>query len=91
MNASAVSVAFRLDVPRAGLSVTVRVRSSGDRWIASADFDGEREIGLGRNPGQALEAALASLGQQVARALMADLQLLAPSVELVRQQRAAGE
>jgi hypothetical protein len=69
------------------LTIEVRIRSFGERWIAVAEIAGEPEIGLGRNPREALQAALGSLGERLTRLILADRQLLAPSVEIARQQQ----
>jgi hypothetical protein len=82
-----VSVEFPLDANGLGLTIGVRIRSFGDRWMAVAEIDGEPEVGLGRTARQALEAALGSLGQRVTRSILADVQLLGPSVEIARQGR----
>jgi hypothetical protein len=87
MTQPAVNVEFRLDADGIGLTIDVRIRSFGDRWMAVAEIDGEPEVGLGRTARQALEASLGSLGQRVTRTILADLQLLAPSVEIARQER----
>ena len=63
---------LRLTAPAVHFWVDVRLRSWGDRWVAVADIAGEPELGLGRSARQALEGALASLGRQTARALLAD-------------------
>src|SRR5687767_10465577 len=49
---------------------------AGGRWLAVADIAGEREIGLGRSPREALTASLSSLGAQATTALLADPQLI---------------
>jgi hypothetical protein len=82
-----VSVQFRLGAA-SPLSVAVSLRSFGDRWMAVATLGGEQEIGLGRTAREALTASLASLGQPAVRALLGDLALLAPSVEIARQESA---
>ncbi len=47
--------------------------------MAVATIAGEPEVGLGHTAHQALEAALSSLGEKAALALMADPELLAVS------------
>ena len=85
----AVSVQFRLDAPGTGFAVNIHVRSFGERWMATAEIGGKPEVGIGRNARQALEASLATLGERVASACLQDLALLAPSIEIARQQRAS--
>jgi hypothetical protein len=85
-----VHVDFKLSASRLGFSVDVRLRSWADRWIAVAEIDGEPEIGLGRNARQALEGALASLGQRVSSAILSDPALLAASAEIPHQERSPG-
>jgi hypothetical protein len=84
----AVSVQFRLDAQGA-VSVDVRVRSVGERWMAVAEIGGKPEVGIGRSPRQALEASLASLGDRAVAACLQDLALLEPSVEIARQLRSS--
>jgi hypothetical protein len=85
-----VNVEFRLIASDFDFWVDVRLRSWGDRWMAVADIAGEPEIGLGRNARQALEGALASLGQRAASAFLADPALLAASADIARQERKPG-
>lgn len=82
-----VHVEFRLGAAGSVSAVEVSLRSFGDRWTAVATFGGHVEHGLGRSAREALSAALASLGQPAVRALLSDLALLAPSVEIARQER----
>jgi hypothetical protein len=84
-----VDVQFRLEAPALGFSAQIQIRSFGDRWMAVAEIAGEPQIGIGRNAREALEGALASLGQRVATACLLDPALLAPSAEIARQERSA--
>jgi hypothetical protein len=84
-----VSVQFRLGTAT-GPAVEVDIRSFGDRWVAVATIAGGLEHGLGRTAREALAGALASLGQSAVTSLLGDLALLAPSVEILRQERALG-
>ena len=77
---------FRLSAPELDLSVDVRLRSFGDRWIAAAEIAGDRELGLGSSAREALTAALASLGQAASEALLADPALFGPSAAVVAAQ-----
>lgn len=77
-------VRARLSAEGIGLEVEIRVRELDGRWLAVAEIDGEPEVGIGPTPREALAAALASLGQRAASALMADPQLLGVSVALRR-------
>ena len=79
-----VSVNTRLTAEGLGIEVNLRLRDLGGRWLAVATFDGEPEVGIGANPRAALTAALASLGERAATALMADPQLLAVSTAIRR-------
>ncbi len=93
MNASStlVRTQFTLSAPgRLDFSVRVRLGRFGDRWLAVAEIADEPEVGLGRTARQALEAALASLGEHAARALLADTALLAASVDILDQEQVAG-
>jgi hypothetical protein len=82
-----VSVEFRLGAAGSDSAVEVSLKSFGDRWTAVATIGGRLEHGLGRTARQALAAALSSLGQPAVGALLSDLALLAPSVEIARQER----
>lgn len=75
---------FRLSPPSHGVTVDVELRVSGDRWIAAATVGRSREVGIGSTAGQALAASLGALPDPVRRALLADLALLEPSVEVAR-------
>ena len=77
-----VSVQFRLAAASLDLSVDVGLRSFGDRWLAVAEIQGERELGLGATASQALVAALESVGSAARTELLADLALLGPSCEI---------
>ena len=85
---------FRLSAPELDLSVDVRLRSFGERWIAVAEIAGDRELGLGASAREALAAALTSLGEAATTALLADPALFGPSTaviaaENVRRQRSS--
>lgn len=84
-----VRTEFTLGAPGLDLPIEVRLGRFGDRWLAVVAIGGEPDVGLGATARLALEAALAPLGPRIARALLAHPALLAPSVELVRQERAA--
>jgi hypothetical protein len=86
MTQSEVDVQFRLGAPASVSAVEIRLRSSGDRWTATAAGAGRTEIALGRTARDALGAALDALGRQAAKVLAGDLALLAPSVEIARQE-----
>lgn len=87
---SVVRTEFTLVAPGLGPTVEIRLGRAGDRWVAVAQIGDEPEVSLGGTARQALEAALAPLGPRIARALLADTALLAPSVEIVQQEQAAG-
>jgi len=65
-----------IDFTLGGLAV--RLIRSGDRWVAHA---GE-SVAVGSSARVALTAALEPLGQASVRALLADLILLGPSLEV---------
>lgn len=77
-----VDVQFHLAAPAYPLGVPVRMRSFGERWVAVARIDEEPQWGLGVNARQALGAALTSLPASTRTALLADLALLHPSVQI---------
>ncbi|MEO8246413.1 MAG: hypothetical protein ABI622_04755 [Chloroflexota bacterium] len=79
-----VSVNTRLTAEGLDIEVALRLRDLGGRWLAVAEFDGEPEVGIGPTPRVALTAALSSLGDRAATALMADPQLLAVSTAIRR-------
>jgi hypothetical protein len=85
-----VSVEFRLGPAGSDSAVEVTIRSFGDRWTAAAAIAGKERIGLGGTPRAALVGALSSLGERAVQAHLADLALLAPSVEIIRQELAMG-
>lgn len=73
----------RLTAPSLDFSVDVRLRSFGERWIASAEIAGQTQTGLATTARQALSASLASLGDRVRALLLADPALLGPSLALI--------
>ncbi len=77
-----VSINTHLAVPDLGLEVEIRLRQIDGRWLAVADFGGDPEVGIGATARVALAASLATLGKRAAAILMADPQLLAPSLAL---------
>ena len=78
-----VSLNFRIAADELGLDVAVRLRELDGRWLAVAKFGGEPEVGIGASPRAALSAALATLGDRTAAAVMANPQLFAVSAELL--------
>lgn len=83
MTTAATNLDVRLTAPSLDFFVDVRLRSSGERWIATARIAGATEIGLATTPRQALAASLASLGDRARTLLLADLALLRPSVTIL--------
>ena len=83
MTTNATNLEVRLAAPSLDFFVDVKLRSSGERWVAAATIDGAVEIGLAMTPRQALAASLASLGDRVRTLLLADLSLLKPSITLL--------
>ena len=80
-----VSVNGSLASAELGIEVDIRLRQLDGRWLAVADFGGEPEVGIGPTPRASLAAALASLGDRAATALMADPQLLGLSLAVLQQ------
>lgn len=83
MTTAATTLDVRLTAPSLDLFVDVKLRSSGERWIAAASIAGAVEIGLATTPRQALAASLASLGDRARSLLLADLSLLKPSITIL--------
>ena len=77
-----VSVNAHLASAALGLDVEIRLRQLDGRWLSVAAFGGDPEVGIGATPRAALQASLATLGKRAAAMLMADPQLLAPSLAL---------
>lgn len=77
-----VSINFRLGSADAGVDVAVRLRELNGRWLCVAEFAEEPEVGIGATPRAALSAALATLGERTAAALMADPELFGVSATL---------
>ena len=67
-----------------GVDVAIRIRELDGRWLAVAELDGDPEVGIGASPRTALAAALATLGERAAAALMADPRLFGLSAEIRR-------
>jgi hypothetical protein len=65
-------VEFRLSSPCLDFYVDVWLRAFGGRWLAVADIAGDKEIGLGRSPRDALLASLSSLGVHAMTHLLSD-------------------
>lgn len=79
-----ISVNTRLVAEGLGIEVDLRLRELDGRWLAVAELDGQPEVGIGGTPRAALTAALATLGERAATALMADPQLFAVSAAIRR-------
>jgi hypothetical protein len=77
-----VSVNAHLGSSELGIEAEIRLRQLDGRWLAVADFAGEPEVGIGGTPRAALAAALASLGERAAAALMADPALIGVSIAI---------
>jgi hypothetical protein len=77
-----VSINFHLGSADTGLDVAVRLRELDGRWLCVAEFGEEPEVGIGATPRAALSAALATLGERTAAALMADPELFGVSATL---------
>lgn len=85
-----VDIQFRLAASALPRGVHVRMRSFGERWVAVARIGEERQWGLGVTARQALGAALSSLPASTRTALVADLALLRPSIDIAQQAVGAG-
>jgi len=79
-----VSVNARIGSAQLGLEVEIRLRQLDGRWLAVAAFGSEPEVGIGATPRAALAAALSTLGERTAAALMADPVLFGLSAEIRR-------
>ena len=79
-----VSANAHLRADQLGIEVDIRMRELDGRWLAVADFGGDPEVGIGPTPRAALVAALATLPERAATALMADPQLFGLSAEIRR-------
>lgn len=77
-----VSANARIGSPELGIEVAIRLRQLEGRWLAVAEFGGQPEVGIGGTPRAALTAALATLGERTAAALMADPQLFGLSAAI---------
>ena len=64
---------IRLSSAEIDFWVDVCVYAHADRWLAVATISGDREIGLGTSPRQAVRNSLHPLGEWVANRLIADL------------------
>ena len=79
-----VSANVHLRADQLGIEVDIRLRDLDGRWLAVADFGGAPEVGIGPTPRAALVAALATLPERAATALMADPQLFGLSATIRR-------
>jgi hypothetical protein len=79
-----VSVNTRFSCASLGRDVELRLRELDGRWLAVADFGAAPQVGIGATPRLALAAALTTLGERAAAALMADPQLLGLSAAIRR-------
>ena len=77
-----VSVNARIGSRELGVEVGIRLRQLDGRWLAVAEFGEEPEVGIGATARDALTAALATLGDRTAAALMADPQLFGLSAAI---------
>lgn len=77
-----VSANAHLRAGQFGIEVDVRLRQLDGRWLAVADFGGDPEVGIGPTPRAALVAALATLPERAATALMADPELFGLSAAI---------
>jgi hypothetical protein len=77
-----ISINFRLASAELGIDVDVRLRELDGRWLAVADYAADPEVGIGATPRAALTAALATLGDRAAAALLADPQLFGVSARI---------
>ena len=87
---NSATIAFTLQPSALGHPVSVRLRRTGERWVAQLEGS-STGVGIGGSPRSALQAALEPLGSRVAAMLLADLGLLEPSVRVIELERAAGQ
>lgn len=80
---SSTDLKFRLCARESGRTVDVRLRESGERWMAAADLDGTESVGIGATARHALTAALATLDPAISRQLLADPELFGVSTQLL--------
>lgn len=78
----AMTLDVRLSAPSLGVWVDVHLRTVGQRWVASAELDGLRQLGIGPSARGALSASLAPLGERARSVLLADPALMAASTKL---------
>ena len=78
------TVRFQLTAEGSLGPVDVCLRSAGERWVATVEAGDRREVGVGANPRQALNAALSPFGARVTAALSADPALFGASTQLLR-------
>jgi hypothetical protein len=67
-------------------AIDVRMRRFGDRWVAEAGTS-LPNVGIAGTPREALAAALAPLGANAVTRLLADLNLLEPSCQVIEMGR----
>jgi hypothetical protein len=77
-----ISANAHLRAGQFGIEVDIRLRQLDGRWLAVADFGGDPEVGIGPTPRAALVAALGTLPERAATALMADPELFGLSAAI---------
>lgn len=82
-------IRFTLCPPALGRSVSIALRRAGERWVAQVEGAG-LAAGMGSSAGAALGAAIEPLGSAAVSALLADLGLLEPSLQVLELERAPG-
>ena len=78
------TVRFQLTADGTLGPVDVSLRPAGERWVATVEAGARREVGVGVNARQALNAALSPFGARATAALSADPALLGASTQLLR-------
>ena len=76
------SLRFRLIADRAAVQADVRLRNSGDRWVADSNMSGRRVTGIGPTARAATVASLDWLGPAVVAELLSELRLFDVSSRL---------
>jgi hypothetical protein len=76
------SVEFELAAPTRGVRVAVRLRPSGERWVAVAEIANVEQVGVGGSARDALLASLGTLKRTVVAELLSDLRLLEVSCQV---------
>ncbi len=86
MNRPIADIQFTLHGPAPAGEVSVRLRRFGERWVAESAGRGVG-TGVGLSARAALSAAVEPFGPVAARAMLADVALLGPSLRVLDAER----